>query len=172
MTSETDTKAGTDRALSLEFRSPGRDDGAAMWRIADESGLDLNSQYAYLMVGEFFGATSIVADAGGEIAGFISGFCPPESPDDLFVWQIAVKNSWQGQGIASRMLDELTARHKAHGGRFVTATISPSNEASQKTFQSLARRLGTEWEKSPLFGEELFDGDEHEAEEFYRIGPI
>jgi L-2,4-diaminobutyric acid acetyltransferase len=159
-------------AAKLQFRLPDASDAAQMWQIAEESGLDLNSQYSYLMIAEFFSSTSIVAESDGEVAGFVSGFCLPESPAELFVWQIAVKNAWQGNRVGSRMLDELAGRHRKDGGRFIAATINPSNEASQRTFKSLARRLGTECEVSSLFGTELFDGDEHEEEELYRIGPI
>ena len=159
-------------ASRLQFRPPEANDATQMWQIAEESGLDLNSQYSYLMIAEFFSSTSIVAEAEGEAAGFVSGFCIPESPGELFVWQIAVKDAWQGNGVASRMLDGLASRHRKGGGRFIAATINPSNEASQRTFMSLARRLGTRCEVSPLFGTELFDGDEHEEEELYRIGPM
>jgi hypothetical protein len=66
--------------LHLRFRTPSPTDGRALWELAAEVGLDLNSPYAYVLWGEYFAGTSLVAtDADGAV-GFVTGFHPPEDP--------------------------------------------------------------------------------------------
>lgn len=143
-----------------------------MYRLAARSGLDINSEYSYLMVSHYFHSTSTVAVSDGEVVGFISGFRVPEAPAELFVWQIAVSPETRGQGIAKRMLTDLVTRLHPEGINYVQATINPSNEASIKTFNSLAGRLKCEISHEVVFSAESFSGEGHEEEVLYRIGPF
>src|SRR2546422_546004 len=84
-------------------------DGAALWRIAKESGtLDLNSSYSYLLWCRDFAATSAVVRAeggyGGEPVGFVTGYVRPEDPGTLLVWQVAVDAAYRGHGLAAALL--------------------------------------------------------------------
>lgn len=162
------------------FRHPTAEDGAAIWRIVRDSGvLDVNSSYAYLMMGQYFGATCMVAEdetaESGEdrLAGFVIGFRPPSDPEALFVWQVAVDSAYRGQGIASRMLRSLLNDQPAAEVRFLEATISPSNAASQALFCGTATHLNTDCSVTDLFPAEWFPADgDHEPEQRYRIGPF
>lgn len=170
--SASSVRARTDpRAQSLpRFRSPEPGDGGAVWRIARESSLDLNSPYAYVMWGDHFASTSVVAEAHGEVVGFVTGFRLPEQPHTLFVWQVAVHSERKREGLASKMLDHLVA--ELHDVEVLEATVTPSNAASARLFRSFAERHGAEVDESPAYAAELFPGDEHEAEIRFRIGPI
>ncbi|AOS61236.1 diaminobutyrate acetyltransferase [Actinoalloteichus hymeniacidonis] len=151
---------------------PARTDGAAMWRIARDSGsLDLNSPYAYVLWGRDFAATSVVARIGDRVGGFITGYLRPEAPEVLMVWQVAVDAEHRGQGLAGRMLATLVDRAIALGARFVETTITADNAASIRLFTGLARDRDTTIERSDLFAAELL-GDGHAAEDLYRIGPF
>lgn len=167
----------------VRFRPPTPSDGQALWRLAQDVGLDLNSPYAYVLWGDRFSATSVVAHrprAGGgddgteadggdaEILGYVTGFRPPDDPDVVFVWQIGVSARAQGRGLAARMLDELLART---GARWLEATVTPSNAASAALFSGTARRHGTDLDRSVAYPEDLFPGG-HEAEILFRIGPL
>jgi L-2,4-diaminobutyric acid acetyltransferase len=150
------------------FEPPRPDDGRYLWRIArDSQTLDLNSPYTYVLWCRDFAATSVVARADGRVRGFVIGFDRPEEPGTLFVWQVAVDAEWRGRRLAGRMLDHLADR----GHRFVEATVTPDNTASDRLFTAFARDRGVELARTQLFAEEVFPGD-HEPEVLYRIGPL
>jgi L-2,4-diaminobutyric acid acetyltransferase len=150
------------------FEPPTIQDGRQLWRIArDSKTLDLNSPYSYVLWCRDFAATSVVARAGGEVRGFVMGFDRPDEPGTLFVWQVAVDEAWRGRAIAGRMLSHLADR----GHRYVEATVTPDNVASERLFTAFARDRGAELRRAPLFSDDLFAGH-HQPEELYRIGPL
>lgn len=157
--------------------SPSLADGAAMWRIARDSGaLDLNSSYAYLMFCRDFARTSRIATVDGEAAGFVLGYRRPERPDCLFVWQIAVDERFRGRQVSSRLLDHLVRAEVQTDGqlpavRTLETTITDDNTASQALFTSFARRWDAELTTAPLFAATHFP-DGHDAEPLYEIGPL
>lgn len=158
-----------------EFRldRPAPEDGAALWQLVRDVGvLDQNSAYVYVIIGEAFAATSVVARRDGRLFGFVSGFRPPERPDVLFVWQVGVDSGARGHGLAGRMLDDLVQRTVPVGVRWVETTVTPSNAASRAMFASLARRHSATITESGGFAAELFPGAGHEPERLLRIGPF
>lgn len=173
----TSTRGGSETGLAekkrLRFRTARLDDGPAIWSLVRRSKfLDNNSAYTYLLLCEQFGETSVVAEAGGEIVGFVTAFRLPRRPEVIFVWQVGVDEDWRGQGIAGRLLRALLQQEGCEGVTHMETTVTPSNEASQALFRSLARRLGANLSVRPFFDQELFPGEGHETEELYRIGPF
>ncbi|GAB3792298.1 diaminobutyrate acetyltransferase [Virgibacillus kimchii] len=164
----------TDIETDFHFRKPTKEDGAAVWElIKDTKVLDLNSSYSYIMWCEIFAETSIVAEREGKTVGFISGFINPNNPGSLFIWQVAVNASERGRGLATKMLRQLLHR-TAEDVQYVEATVSPSNKPSQSLFKGLAEKLDTNCEISDYFTSNDFpdEGEEHEDELLYTIGPI
>ncbi|GGV81349.1 L-2,4-diaminobutyric acid acetyltransferase [Streptomyces thermoviolaceus subsp. apingens] len=150
-------------------------DGAALWRLAKDSGtLDVNSSYSYLLWCRDFAATSVVArDAAGEVVGFVTGYVRPDRPRTLLVWQVAVAASHRGRGLASRMLDALAARVAGERGlTTLETTITPGNTASERLFASFAARHGAGLEREVLFAAEQFPDGPHDPEVLHRIGPL
>ncbi|MGW5231917.1 diaminobutyrate acetyltransferase [Streptomyces nodosus] len=151
-------------------------DGAALWRIAKDSGtLDLNSSYSYLLWCRDFAGTSAVARTGpdGRPVGFVTAYLRPDRPRTLLVWQVAVDSARRGQGLAARLLDALTARVVAeHGVTGIETTITPGNTASERLFTSYARRHGAAVERDVLFEAGQFPDGPHDPEVLYRIGPL
>jgi L-2,4-diaminobutyric acid acetyltransferase len=148
---------------------PSTEDGAAIWRIARDSGkLDLNSSYAYLLWCHDFADTSAVARVDGDVVGFVIGYRRPVAPDTVVVWQIAVDAGQRGKGTAAALLDALVRRT---GVRQVETTITPDNEVSNALFRSLADRWGAQMRVAGEFAAGEFP-DEHETEVLYRIGPF
>ncbi|MDT0544560.1 MULTISPECIES: diaminobutyrate acetyltransferase [Streptomyces] len=159
----------------LRLEAPCVEDGAAIWRIARDSGtLDLNSSYSYLLWCRDFAATSVVArDAHGEPVGFVTGYIRPRRPRTLVVWQVAVDRAWRGRGLAAALLDGLAARVAEQSGiHRVETTITPDNTASNRLFTSFAERHGAPVEREVLFDGGLFPDGGHEPEVLYRIGPF
>ncbi|ADU30257.1 diaminobutyrate acetyltransferase [Evansella cellulosilytica] len=159
---------------TLTFSKPTTQDGAPMWELVNKSTLDLNSPYKYIMMCEFFSETCVVAKEDGKVVGFVTAFIPPEKNNVLFIWQIGVDASQRGKGIASKMLQQLLERNVCKKVKYVEATVTPTNIASQSLFFRLARELNTECTVNECFSEELFPGEKgnHEAEDTYRVGPI
>jgi L-2,4-diaminobutyric acid acetyltransferase len=155
------------------IRNPLVADGAAIWKLVEDVGvLDHNSSYAYLLLCRDFGDTCVVAERDGRLHGFITGYRPPRESDTLFVWQVGVSPAARGEGLASRLLDELLRTEGCRGVRFLETTVTPSNEASRAMFASLARRLNTDMTESAGFTSELFPDPDHEPERRLRIGPF
>jgi len=165
------------RAQTAYLRPPGAGDAIAIRAIAAATGvLDLNSTYAYLLLATDFAASSIVAENAGEITGFITGYHPPQRPDVLFVWQVAVAPQAQGQGLASAMIDALVHRVRAERRGHpiaVEATVAPDNAASRAFFGAFADRHGVALTERPHFAADLLDADgAHQDEPMLRIGPL
>lgn len=164
----------TNRARRLQrakLRPPRAADGSTLWRMAQDSGsLDLNSPYAYLLWAAQFASTSVIAELDGEPAGFITGHRIPGRQHVLFVWQVAVVESFRGLGLAGRMLDELIARTPDITA--VEATVTPSNLPSRRLFEALAKRHDCTCTETPHFGSEHFPGAGHEPEPLLHIGPL
>lgn len=157
----------------IVFRTPNEDDGSEMFRIVKESkALDVNSSYSYLMWSKYFNKTSIIAECDDKVIGFVSGFLQPESPNTLFVWQVAVDKELRGKGLATKLIVQLLNKLDEEKVRFLEATVTPSNIASSKLFKGLATRYETGCTIFECFSEDQFPEPSHEAELTYRIGPL
>lgn len=159
---------------SITFRSPTPADAREMWRIARDSGaLDLNSPYAYLLVADHFAATSVVAEAhDGRLAGFVAAYLPPNEPDVVFVWQVAVDHEHRGAGVARRLLHETIDRAWPLGARGLTATVTPGNDPSRRLFHAVAAERGARIDELPLYDADLFPGEGHEPENRLVVAPL
>lgn len=156
---------------NAKLRRPRATDGKTLWRMAQDSGsLDLNSPYAYILWADQFAATSVIAEVDGEPAGFITAHRVPGREHVLFVWQVAVMESFRGLGLAGRMLDELVARSSEITA--VEVTVTHSNIPSRKLFQALAQRHGCTCTETPHYESEHFPGAGHEPEPLLHIGPL
>jgi L-2,4-diaminobutyric acid acetyltransferase len=161
------------QATEIALRSPRAEDGAAVYQlIANCPPLDTNSMYCNLLQCAHFSATSVAAEADGEIVGFISGYIQPDKPDTLFIWQVAVGEKARGQGLAGRMLKEILARPACEEVRFIETTITPDNQASWALFESLTKKLNTELNRSVMFDRQQHFAGQHETEMLARIGPV
>ncbi|MCP8616120.1 diaminobutyrate acetyltransferase [Salirhabdus salicampi] len=157
---------------TVTFEKPTVEDGAAMWELVNNTTLDTNSPYKYIMMCEFFAETCVVAKENNKLVGFVTAFIPPERPDVVFVWQVGVDASQRGKGLASQLLLHILNRDVCSNVKFLEATVTPSNKASQTLFRRLAQKLSTECEVSECFAENLFPGNDHEKELTFRVGPI
>ncbi|WP_258000474.1 diaminobutyrate acetyltransferase [Bacillus sp. Marseille-P3661] len=162
-----------EKEITIDFVNPNAKDGSSMWKLVKESGaLDLNSPYSYLMMSKYFENTCIVAKHEEQLAGFVTAFIMPNQPDTVFVWQIGVSQQYQGQGIATKILQALLDCESCEDVKFLEATISPSNIASQSLFTGLAKKKNTDVKIFDCFPEEWFPEGNHESELTYRIGPF
>ncbi|MGP9539512.1 diaminobutyrate acetyltransferase [Brachybacterium sp. AOP43-C2-M15] len=167
--SSTDQTTGASSDLAI--RPPSLQDGAAIWRIARDSGtLDLNTSYAYLLLARDFAATSRLAVHEDAAVGFVLGYLRPTAPETLFVWQIAVDESQRGKRVAGRLLDALLADLPQVSA--LETTITADNTASQRLFASFAQRHGAQEDVQPLIEEHHFPDAGHGAELLHVISGL
>ena len=160
---------------ALQFRTPAAGDTTPMWRLAVETGaLDVNSPYAYLLVCTHFASTSVVAEdpETQDLAGFVAAYRVPDDLDVLFVWQIGVSAQRRGAGLGGQLLRALLAQPGNRGVRWVEATVTPSNRASERLFHSFAQSLPAACVATGSYPAELFPKGNHEPEVLYRVGPL
>jgi L-2,4-diaminobutyric acid acetyltransferase len=167
----TENKRETDVII---FRTPETGDGKYFWEIAKASKtLDVNSAYHYLIMCRHFGRTCLAAEKQGKVVGFVTAFIPPETPDTVFVWQVAVDEKQRGRGLGVHMLLNIFNNAKAANVKNLNATITASNLASIKLFTSAARALNAPFEfEKEFFSARDFGQNVHEAETLFHIGPI
>jgi ribosomal protein S18 acetylase RimI-like enzyme len=87
---------------------------------------------------DHFHPTSLVAEDGGELAGFLVGLLPPGQPTEAYVHFVGVAPAARGGGLGARLYREFFARATAAGRTSVGAITAPVNEASI----AFHRRLG------------------------------
>ncbi len=145
-----------------------------IWQLVKDTGvLDLNSPYAYFLLGEHFADTCAVAEHEGEIVGMVSAYIPPRTPDVLFVWQIGVAASARKQGLALQMLLWLLQQESCNDIKTIQTTITPSNEPSRALFRALAQRVNADLlERPDYFKAEWFPHKNHEPESLFTIHPV
>lgn len=155
------------------LRKPTKDDGTAIHELISRCRpLDENSIYCNLLQCSHFSDTCVVAEKDGEILGFVSGYVVPDSPDRLFIWQVAVAPEARGNSLGRRMILDILNRDEIGTIRELHTSITPDNRASQGVFSSVADRLDAEIEKKVLFHEEdHFDGQQ-KTEILWEIGPF
>lgn len=159
-------------APATTLRPPVSADAPLIHRLVRESGvLDVNSPYAYALLGAHFAGTSLVAEERGRPVGFVFAYRPPSRPESLFVWQVAVAGTARGRGLATALLRGALHAPQARDARYLEATVTPSNDASRRLFEAVARSLA-----APFTWEEGIPaahlGAGHEAERLFRAGPL
>lgn len=158
-------------AVAATLRRPTAEDGTAIHDlIARCPPLDENSHYANLIQCAHFADTCRVAELDGEVVGWISGHVPPNAPDAVFCWQVAVGEKGRGQGLAKRLVRALI--DAAPNAERLLTTITPDNAASWALFKSVAADLGAALDHRPFFERDRHFAGRHETEELVTIGPL
>ena len=161
------------RRSEVTLRKPTAEDGAAIWRLIRDCGpLDDNSMYCNLLQCDHFADTCVVAELGGDIVGWVSGYVVPNAPDTLFVWQVAVDSKARGMGVAKKMLADLFAREVCKGVTKLQTTITADNAASWALFTAFADRMDAPLDHEAHFEQAAhFDGA-HATEFMVTIGEL
>ena len=134
--------------------------------------LDENSVYCNLLQCTHFSQTSAIAKNEDDVMGFVSGYTLPEDPTRLFIWQVAVDEAARGHGLAKRMILDILSRDACDQVEEIHTTITPSNEASQALFSSIADSLGTDAQNYMVFDRQRHLNDAKESEHLWVIGPF
>ena len=160
-------------AAPITMRMPDMEDGSKVHAlIASCPPLDPNSLYCNLLQCSHFAETCVIAELADTPIGWVSAYRPPQQPDTLFVWQVAVAKGARGSGLAMRLIKALLARPACAGIRQIRTTITPDNRASWALFRGLARHLGSGISDTPWFLADTHFGGAHAGEHLITIGPL
>lgn len=145
----------------------------AIWRLIQRCPpLDVNSSYVYLLLSHHFRDTCVLAEHDGDLVGFVSAYSPPNRPDTLFVWQVAVDPQARGRQLGAKMLLQLLSRRGPEYWRSLETTVSPSNAASRRMFERVAQEKGADLSVRTLFTQAHLGEAGHEEEQLLLIGPF
>jgi len=157
----------------LTIRNPKATDAISVHNLIRASAfVDDNSPYLYLLVCSHFAKTSAIAERNGETVGVITGYIPPEQPDTLFVWQVAVDPMMRRQGLARTMLKSMLLGEACKNVRFIDTTVTADNSASRRLFTSFANKLDCPLNESVMFDRKEHFLNLHDSEYLLRIGPF
>ena len=155
------------------LRLPTLEDGMSVFRLIESCPpLDTNSSYCNLLQCSHFASTSVAAEMGDDLAGFISGYILPERTNTLFVWQVAVAAQARGMGLASRMLTHILDRPHCEDIDYLETTITQDNQASWALFNGLAMKFSAGLQSSVWLDKETHFAGQHDSEKLVRIGPF
>jgi predicted GNAT superfamily acetyltransferase len=79
---------------------------------------------------DHFHATSLVAERGGSLAGFVVGFMSPSEDGVAYIHFTGVDPALRGHGLARVLYERFFAMAVADGRRVVRAITSPANSGS------------------------------------------
>lgn len=169
----TGEQTDAEKHKAITYRRPESSDGQKIYQLIKSSPpLDLNSLYHYLIFCHYYNETSIIAEVGNDVIGFISGFITPTDSKKLFIWQVVVDASCRGKGVSLKMLSELVSRQSCRSIEYIETTVTPSNSASRAMFASFAKVYEADIKESVLFPSTLFGNEGHEEEVLFSIGPL
>lgn len=158
---------------NLNLRKAEPDDGQGVWQLIQRcKPLDENSSYCYLLLCTHFKETCCAAELDGELVGFVSGYLKPDDPKTLFIWQVAVDEKARGLGLGRGMILDILLRDVCKSVTQLETTVSPSNEASRRMFQGVAKRMNADFSEAPYFTSAQLGEEGHEDENLVTIGPF
>ena len=161
------------KRLDIDLHQPLPEEGSSAFKlIAKCAPLDTNSLYCNLLQCSHFSGTSVAATYQDELVGFISAYLIPERPNTLFIWQVAVDKKVRGQGLATRMLQNILARDQCTKVNAIETTITESNLASWALFNGLSSKLNAPLHSSVMFDREQHLDNSHATEMLVKIGPL
>ena len=79
---------------------------------------------------DHFHATSTVAEAGGDLAGFLIGFPSPSRAEAAYIHFVGVHPGYRRGGLARLLYERFFVLAAAHGRTVVSAVTAPANERS------------------------------------------
>jgi L-2,4-diaminobutyric acid acetyltransferase len=135
---------------SIVLRRPVASNGPLVHRvIASYPPLDENSRYCNLLQCIHFAGTSVAADGGGTLKGFVSGHLLPDEDDMRFVWQVAVAEAARGHELRLPMLRALLERPATRQLRHFETRITPDNARLWRMNHTIAETLDAPLTRRP-----------------------
>ncbi len=155
----------------IKITTPSKKDGCAIANLIERCPpLDLNSTYHYLIQSHYFNSTCSIAFDSNKVVAFVSGFINPSKNNSLFIWQVAIDESYRGKGLGIELIEFILNRNKNIVS--IETTITEANKASRRMFEKIQEKYQTKISELILFDKEKDFSDEHDTEILIEIGPI
>lgn len=88
---------------------------------------------------EYHSVSTLVADLGGTVAGFVLGF--KHTPFEGRVFWLAVRPGFQNRGIGTRLMLEVLRSFRQIGAMSATLEVRVSNKKAQSLYSMLGFRM-------------------------------
>jgi [ribosomal protein S18]-alanine N-acetyltransferase len=88
---------------------------------------------------EYHSVSTLVADLGGTVAGFVLGF--KHTPFEGRVFWLAVRPGFQNRGIGTRLMLEVLRSFRQIGAMSATLEVRVSNKRAQSLYSMLGFRM-------------------------------
>jgi len=86
---------------------------------------------------DHFSGTSLIAERGGELAGFLIGFLSPSKPLVAYIHFAGVAPAWRGAGLARSLYEQFFDLARQDGRTVIKAITSPQNGPSIAFHQAM-----------------------------------
>ncbi len=136
-----------EEALLIRIRRPRAQESSAIWDLLRRSeSPDPDARHALPLLVTNFADTCLVAEIEGAVVGFVGAYRSPGPPQSLLVWQIDVDAAFRQQGLGNALLHALLQCPGCADIEYLEASVDPTNLATRRLFEGLARDLETECE--------------------------
>jgi ribosomal protein S18 acetylase RimI-like enzyme len=112
------------------YRLPTDQDTSDLLAVAraGEPGIQANNRMVYHLACTVFAASTLVAEVGGEVVGFVIGL-PYSDRSALWIHQLVVRDEWRRQGIGAALLAEGRKAARRLELRELRLLVRPDNPA-------------------------------------------
>jgi predicted GNAT superfamily acetyltransferase len=86
---------------------------------------------------DHFCGTSLIAEHGGELAGFLIGFLSPAKSVQAYIHFAGVAPAWRGAGLARSLYEQFFDQARQDGRTVIKAITSPQNGPSIAFHQAM-----------------------------------
>jgi len=86
---------------------------------------------------DHFCGTSLIAEHGGELAGFLIGFLSPAKSVQAYIHFAGVAPTWRGAGLARSLYEQFFDQARQDGRTVIKAITSPQNGPSIAFHQAM-----------------------------------
>lgn len=158
---------------NLNIRHAEATDYPAIIRVVDDwwGGRSMADMLPRLFLTHFH-PTSFVAESGGELAGFVTGFVSQTDPGLAYLHFVGVNPAFRQQGVGCRLYARFFAAATARGCHTVSCVTSPHNRSSIAFHQAQGFRARDSAEQKdgiPFFKD--YDGPGEDRVCFYKALP-
>jgi predicted GNAT superfamily acetyltransferase len=124
-----------DGGLTVRSASP-EDFDTIIAVIDDWWGRPASRDLTRLFLDHFCG-TSLIAEQGGELAGFLIGFLSPAKSLQAYIHFAGVAPAWRGAGLARSLYEQFFDQARQDGRTVIKAITSPQNGPSIAFHQAM-----------------------------------
>jgi L-2,4-diaminobutyric acid acetyltransferase len=122
--------------MDVKIRLAVEDDFLDVYKfVSNCKPLESYSEHFYKIMLRYFSNCCFIAEYKNDIVGLITGVVSQVHDKTYFMWQIGVKSSIKGKGVAKNLLEKAEEEVKKLGCNRIELTVNPENITSQRFFE-------------------------------------